>query len=96
MGVHLILFNHKTRKSYDLGKILGGGSVDYKLSNYISFEEISEQMFIDYRDQVLVENIDQPIELVKSNSQRHGDLLSMKFRHFTVADVLFHRDGTTY
>ncbi len=53
-------------------------------------------MFIDYRDQVLVENIDQPIELVKSNSQRHGDLLSMKFRHFTVADVLFHRDGTTY
>lgn len=96
MGAHLILFNHDTRKSFDLGKIRGGGAIDHILSNHILSEDITEQMFSDYRDQVLVENVSAVVELVRSDSERHSDLLSMKFRHFTAKDILFHEVGKIY
>ena len=69
-------------KAYSLGKILGGGAIDYCLSDVSNKETVSPQMIRDFRDHVLVESAGQRIEIVRDNSERYGDLSGWKFQYF--------------
>ncbi len=72
-------------KSYDLGKILSGGAVDYKIGNP---ESLDAGNCRDVRDQILVTNANKKIEIVVSNTSRWNDLISMPFNHISLDDIL--------
>jgi hypothetical protein len=76
-------------KAYSFGKILGGGAIDYCLSDASNKDEVTAKMVRDFRDQVLVESTGQRIEIVRDDSERYGDLCGWKFQWFDAYNSIF-------
>ncbi len=95
-GEHLQLVDHDDRKIYDLGKILGGGVFDARVSDFCVDDDIDEPDVREYRSHLLLDMVGKDCEFVISNSPRCDDILERGYEIVSLTDPIRARKADKY